>query len=72
MYVHFMCVYIIRVDFDIVIVNIDVKRWLAELRGKDMPESFSWSYKRFVKWEFSYIENNYILINNGFLDLSQN
>ncbi|CAI9764933.1 unnamed protein product [Fraxinus pennsylvanica] len=33
-------------DLDIVIVNIDVKRWLAELRGKDMPESFSWSYKR--------------------------
>ncbi|CAI9103264.1 OLC1v1001718C3 [Oldenlandia corymbosa var. corymbosa] len=24
----------------------DVKRWLAELRGKDMPESFAWSYKR--------------------------
>ncbi|XP_059651768.1 protein SOSEKI 1-like [Cornus florida] len=24
----------------------DVKRWLSELRGKDMPESFSWSYKR--------------------------
>ncbi|KAL0464355.1 UNVERIFIED_CONTAM: hypothetical protein Slati_0323100 [Sesamum latifolium] len=25
----------------------DVKRWLGELRGKDMPESFSWSYKSF-------------------------
>ncbi|CAI9769650.1 unnamed protein product [Fraxinus pennsylvanica] len=24
----------------------DVKKWLAELRGKDMPESFAWSYKR--------------------------
>ncbi|GAA0163094.1 hypothetical protein LIER_19048 [Lithospermum erythrorhizon] len=24
----------------------DIKRWLAELRGKDMPESFAWSYKR--------------------------
>ncbi|XP_027101862.1 protein SOSEKI 1-like [Coffea arabica] len=27
----------------------DVKRWLGELRGKDMPESFSWSYKRRYK-----------------------
>ncbi|KAL3537271.1 hypothetical protein ACH5RR_000637 [Cinchona calisaya] len=27
----------------------DVKRWLAELRGKDMPESFAWSYKRRYK-----------------------
>ncbi|KAJ0623247.1 hypothetical protein HanIR_Chr01g0029711 [Helianthus annuus] len=25
----------------------DVKRWLLELRGKDMPESFAWSYKRY-------------------------
>ncbi|KAL9424505.1 hypothetical protein AB3S75_036389 [Citrus x aurantiifolia] len=27
----------------------DVKRWLAEVRGKDMPEAFSWSYKRRYK-----------------------
>ncbi|CAI9764646.1 unnamed protein product [Fraxinus pennsylvanica] len=27
----------------------DVKRWLAELRGKDMPETFAWSYKRRYK-----------------------
>ncbi|KAI3709798.1 hypothetical protein L2E82_39564 [Cichorium intybus] len=27
----------------------DVKRWLSELRGKDMPESFAWSYKRKYK-----------------------
>ncbi|KAJ8565687.1 hypothetical protein K7X08_008263 [Anisodus acutangulus] len=27
----------------------DVKRWLAELRGKDMSESFAWSYKRKYK-----------------------
>ncbi|OUZ99540.1 Protein of unknown function DUF966 [Macleaya cordata] len=27
----------------------DVKRWLSELRGKDMPDSFSWSYKRRYK-----------------------
>ncbi|KAL2514099.1 hypothetical protein Fot_28070 [Forsythia ovata] len=27
----------------------DVKRWLAELRGKDMPQSFAWSYKRRYK-----------------------
>ncbi|PRQ54388.1 hypothetical protein RchiOBHm_Chr1g0313061 [Rosa chinensis] len=25
----------------------DIKRWLADLRGKDMPETFTWSYKRF-------------------------
>ncbi|TQD85104.1 hypothetical protein C1H46_029388 [Malus baccata] len=25
----------------------DVKRWLADLRGKEMPEGFAWSYKRF-------------------------
>ncbi|XP_027922082.1 uncharacterized protein LOC114179809 isoform X2 [Vigna unguiculata] len=25
----------------------DVKRWLGELRGKDLPEAFSWSYKRY-------------------------
>ncbi|KAL2478559.1 hypothetical protein Fot_47580 [Forsythia ovata] len=31
----------------------DVKRWLAELRGKDMPESFAWSYKR--KYRTGYI-----------------
>lgn len=28
---------------------IDVKRWLADLRGKDMPDSFSWSCKRLVR-----------------------
>ncbi|XP_026660003.2 uncharacterized protein LOC103708106 [Phoenix dactylifera] len=27
----------------------DVKRWLSELRGKEMPESFAWSYKRRYK-----------------------
>ncbi|CAN1169013.1 Protein SOSEKI 1 [Linum perenne] len=27
----------------------DVKRWMGELRGKDMPDSFSWSYKRRYK-----------------------
>ncbi|KAL5976755.1 hypothetical protein ACLOJK_021088 [Asimina triloba] len=26
-----------------------VKRWLGDLRGKDMPDSFSWSYKRRYK-----------------------
>uniref|UniRef100_A0A5B7AWE6 SOSEKI DIX-like domain-containing protein n=1 Tax=Davidia involucrata TaxID=16924 RepID=A0A5B7AWE6_DAVIN len=30
----------------------DVKRWLSELRGKDMPESFAWSYKRRYKTGF--------------------
>ena len=24
----------------------DVKRWLGELRGKDLPGAFAWSYKR--------------------------
>jgi hypothetical protein len=28
----------------------DVKRWLADLRGKDMPETFAWSYKRYVSF----------------------
>lgn len=27
----------------------DVKRWLADLRGKDMPDVFAWSYKRRYK-----------------------
>ncbi|KAL8204410.1 hypothetical protein R6Q57_010033 [Mikania cordata] len=27
----------------------DVKRWLSELRGKDMPHMFAWSYKRRYK-----------------------
>ncbi|CAN6678759.1 unnamed protein product [Malus baccata var. baccata] len=27
----------------------DVKRWLADLRGKEMPEGFAWSYKRRYK-----------------------
>ncbi|KAG7947455.1 hypothetical protein I3843_14G094700 [Carya illinoinensis] len=27
----------------------DVKRWLADLRGKGMPEAFAWSYKRRYK-----------------------
>ncbi|KAI4323323.1 hypothetical protein L6164_022938 [Bauhinia variegata] len=31
----------------------DVKRWLAELRGKDMPEAFAWSYKR--KYKSGYV-----------------
>ncbi|KAL5720543.1 hypothetical protein ACHQM5_013208 [Ranunculus cassubicifolius] len=30
----------------------DVKRWLAELRGKNMPDSFTWSYKRRYKSGF--------------------
>lgn len=28
--------------------ELDIKRWLGELRGKDMPESFAWSYKRYL------------------------
>ncbi|XP_076901533.1 protein SOSEKI 1-like [Bidens hawaiensis] len=31
----------------------DVKRWLSEPRGKDMPESFAWSYKR--KYKAGYV-----------------
>lgn len=31
---------------------VDVKRWLGELRGKNMPDSFSWSYKRFAFFFF--------------------
>ncbi|KAL7126061.1 hypothetical protein ABFS83_14G160100 [Erythranthe nasuta] len=31
----------------------DIKRWLGELRGEDMPESFSWSYKR--KYKTGYV-----------------
>ncbi|KAJ1285678.1 hypothetical protein BS78_03G295500 [Paspalum vaginatum] len=31
----------------------DVKRWLSELRGKDMPDSYSWSYKR--KYKAGYV-----------------
>ncbi|XP_042515925.1 protein SOSEKI 1-like isoform X2 [Macadamia integrifolia] len=31
----------------------DVKRWLSDLRGKDMPDSFSWSYKR--RYKRSYV-----------------
>ncbi|CAI8589643.1 unnamed protein product [Vicia faba] len=27
----------------------DIKRWLGELRGKDLPESYAWSYKRRYK-----------------------
>ncbi|XP_050229955.1 protein SOSEKI 1 isoform X2 [Mercurialis annua] len=27
----------------------DMKRWMAELRGKQMPASFAWSYKRRYK-----------------------
>ncbi|XP_027343026.1 protein UPSTREAM OF FLC [Abrus precatorius] len=27
----------------------DVKRWLGELRGRDLPEAFAWSYKRRYK-----------------------
>ncbi|XP_073274685.1 protein SOSEKI 1-like [Primulina huaijiensis] len=31
----------------------DIKRWLRELRGNDMPESYSWSYKR--KYRTGYV-----------------
>ncbi|CAO2166609.1 unnamed protein product [Urochloa humidicola] len=31
----------------------DVKRWLSELRGKDMPGNYSWSYKR--KYKAGYV-----------------
>ncbi|XP_039813321.1 translation initiation factor IF-2-like [Panicum virgatum] len=31
----------------------DVKRWLSELRGKDMPDNYSWSYKR--KYKVGYV-----------------
>ncbi|PKU79240.1 uncharacterized protein LOC110105435 [Dendrobium catenatum] len=30
----------------------DVKRWLSELRGKEMPDSFTWSYQRRYKEGF--------------------
>ncbi|KAI0524956.1 hypothetical protein KFK09_004346 [Dendrobium nobile] len=30
----------------------DFKRWLSELRGKEMPESFTWSYKRKYKTDY--------------------
>ncbi|KAK1401347.1 Protein UPSTREAM OF FLC [Heracleum sosnowskyi] len=30
----------------------DIKRWLSGLRGKDMPESYAWSYKRRYKTGF--------------------
>ncbi|GJW89278.1 upstream of flc-like protein [Tanacetum coccineum] len=30
----------------------DVKSWLSELRGMDMPESFAWSYKRLYKGSY--------------------
>lgn len=31
----------------------DVKRWLSDLRGKDMPDNYSWSYKR--KYKAGYV-----------------
>lgn len=31
----------------------DVKRWLSKVRGDDMPDSYSWSYKR--KYKSSYV-----------------
>ncbi|XP_057498420.1 protein SOSEKI 1-like [Actinidia eriantha] len=31
----------------------DVKRWLSKFRGKDMPDSFAWSYKR--KYKSGYV-----------------
>ncbi|OEL14887.1 hypothetical protein BAE44_0024096 [Dichanthelium oligosanthes] len=31
----------------------DVKRWLSELRGKEMPDNYSWSYKR--KYKAGYV-----------------
>lgn len=31
----------------------DVKRWLSNIRGKDMPNSFAWSYKR--KYRTGYV-----------------
>ncbi|CAL4973730.1 unnamed protein product [Urochloa decumbens] len=31
----------------------DVKRWLSELRGKDLPDNYSWSYKR--KYKAGYV-----------------
>lgn len=44
-----MCIIDLRLYFLSfnVIDDEDIKRWLSELRGKDMPESFAWSYKRF-------------------------
>lgn len=35
-FIHFCCV-----------CDKDVKRWLADLRGKDIAEAYAWSYKRF-------------------------
>nr|GMD62221.1 protein UPSTREAM OF FLC [Ipomoea batatas] len=31
----------------------DVKRWMGELRGKELPESYAWSYKR--KYKTGYV-----------------
>ncbi|KAK8919035.1 hypothetical protein KSP39_PZI021538 [Platanthera zijinensis] len=30
----------------IAIQHVDVKRWMSELRGNEMPEAFSWSFQR--------------------------
>lgn len=35
-----------------VIVNLDVKHWLADLRGKDIAEAYAWSYKRYFQIVF--------------------
>ncbi|GFP91411.1 protein upstream of flc [Phtheirospermum japonicum] len=41
----------------------DIKGWLGELRGKDMPESFTWSCKR--KYKAGYIWQD--LLDNDFV-----
>ncbi len=35
----------------------DVKRWLADLRGKDMPDAFTWSYKRYIIQSYPHPNN---------------
>ncbi|XP_044466589.1 protein SOSEKI 1-like [Mangifera indica] len=34
----------------------DIKSWFADMRGKDMPEAFAWSYKRFqLRYKSGYV-----------------
>uniref|UniRef100_A0A0D9YFR7 SOSEKI DIX-like domain-containing protein n=1 Tax=Oryza glumipatula TaxID=40148 RepID=A0A0D9YFR7_9ORYZ len=48
----------------------DVKRWLSELRGQDMADNFSWSYKR--KYKAGYIWQDLMMDDDLITPISDN
>lgn len=47
-FINFVIIISIWIITLVIICWEDIKRWLGEWRGKDLPETFAWSYKRLL------------------------